>query len=513
MNRCKSLMILGTSSDVGKSVIAAGFCRLLSDWGYRVAPFKAQNMSNHSYVTADAGEIGRAQAVQAECARVAASIHMNPVLLKPNSDDGSQVVVHGRPIGNFNAREYFSQKAIIARAIKESYEKLAGEYEVLVLEGAGSPAEINLKDNDLVNMKMAELADARCVLVSDIDRGGVFAALVGTLDLLTPHERGRVDGLIINKFRGDLSLFSPGIEWIERRTGKKVWGVIPFDRELWIEEEDSVAREPSAGHAPPFEGAREALEVAVVLLPRMSNATDFEILGQEPGIRLRYLARASDLGSPDLLILPGTKSTVADLQYLIEKGFREAILDYAARGGRILGICGGYQMLGEKIQDPDALESGIPEINGFSFFQMRSKFFPEKVLRQVRERVSLRLFGSEIEAGLTAYEIHMGRTTHEQPYEAFGEKGAVHPSGRIAGTYYHGLFESGEFRRSFFAALAKDAGKKIPSSEFVSAQPLKEKNYSRLARMLEQNLDLGSLKSWLGRNSLHQEPSTEIPLQ
>ena len=505
--KAKALMVLGTASGVGKSVIAAGFCRVLSDAGCRVAPFKAQNMSNNSFVTAEGGEMGRAQVVQAECARVRPHTDMNPVLLKPGADNHSQVVIHGKAVGHFSARDYYAEKALVAKAIRESYERLAAAYEILVIEGAGSPAEVNLKENDLVNMKMAELADASCVLVGDIDRGGVFASLIGTLDLLESGERDRVAGLLINKFRGDETLLAPGLEFLERRTGKKVWGVVPYDRDLWIEAEDAVSVENSKYGFPIKTFGNDitqsdVLDIAVLLLPRISNFTDFEILKQEPGVALRYVKRAEDLGSPDLLILPGTKATFADLACLDQNGFREKILNFAGAGGRILGICGGYQMMGRFLRDPEGVESHPAEMQGLGFFEMATEFYPEKVLRRVQAMLDLSLFSGRVCGPVQAYEIHMGQTVHHQPYDPFGEGGAVHPSGRLAGTYYHGLFESGGFRKSFLDALARDAGKKRMTSDAFSKDELKEIHYGRLAGLLTGHLNLKLLETCLSLPSL-----------
>jgi len=494
MKRAKSLMVLGTGSNVGKSVVAAGFCRILSDWGYRVAPFKAQNMSNNSCVTEEGGEMGRAQAVQAECARLKPHVDMNPVLLKPAADNSSQIVLQGRALTNLSARDYFAQRDRIARIIRESYERLAAAYEIIVLEGAGSPAEVNLKENDLVNMRMADLADAACVLVGDIDRGGIFASIIGTLDLLEPGERTRVRGLIVNKFRGDISLFENGTDFLEKRTGKKIWGVIPYERDLGIEEEDAVHAES----AQPASLSADGLDVAVLLLPRMSNFTDFEVLKYEEGVRLRYLKRPQDFGSPDLLILPGTKSTMADLAYLEAGGFREKILDYAAQGGRVLGICGGYQMMGKMLLDPEGVESDAAEAGGLSFFEMTTRFSPEKILKRVSEEIDCEIFGRRVKGKIEAYEIHMGRTIHHRVYPALGQFGAVHPSGRLAGTYYHGLFDHAAFRRAFLEALGKDSGKARP----VAGEPLwgdghKELHYKRWARHLARSLNLEYLKECL----------------
>ena len=493
--KTKSFMVLGTASGVGKSFITAAFCRLFSDWGWRTAPFKAQNMSNNSYVTPGGGEIGRAQAVQAECARIIPSIHMNPILLKPSEDNQSQVVIHGKPAGNFSARKYYERREVLEKAVRESYESLASEYEVVVMEGAGSPAEVNLKKYDLVNMKAAEMADARCLLVADIDRGGVFASVIGTMDLLEPHERARIDGILINKFRGDISLFEDGVAFIEKRTGVKVWGVLPYDRGLWIEEEDSLSTFPDSR----LRGNDENrdLDIAVLLLPRLSNFTDFGILAQEPGVRLRYIARPEDFGNPDLLILPGTKATVADFEYLKRQGFDGKILNYVRQGGRVLGICGGYQMMGKKIFDKENLESSQKEIDGLGLFDMATEFQPEKVLRRVEGRVKLSLFGSEVEGEIDAYEIHMGVSSHQTDYPAFGNGGAVSPDRKIAGTYFHGLFDSGSFRQSFLDALAKDCGKPRLEGLNVSAREFKERHYKDLGAWLTKSINLDLLqKTW-----------------
>lgn len=492
MKRAKSLMVLGTASGVGKSFLTAAFCRLFSDWGYRVAPFKAQNMSNNSYVTEDSGEIGRAQAVQAECARVKPTVDMNPILLKPAADDGSQVILHGKAIGHFKARDYYAGREKMARAVHESYERLAAEYDLLVIEGAGSPAEVNLKKYDLVNMYTAQMADAKCVLVADIDQGGVFASLIGTLGLLEPGEQERIAGLLINKFRGDASLFDDGVKFLEEKTGKKVWGLIPYDRQLWIEEEDAVFIESQKRAA-----AQNQLDIAVVLLPRMSNFTDFEVLKHEPGVQLRYIKKAEEIAGADLVILPGTKATVADLLYLHENGFREALTEYTAGGGRVLGICGGYQMLGEWITDPEGIESQRSKMAGLGYFKMTTEFQPEKILQRAAESVQTDLFGSKISGAIEGYEIHMGVTRHDKAYAEFGRNGAVHESGRIAGTYYHGLFDKGPFRKSFLKALAKSAGKKIEISA-LSIQEIKELHYTKLRQLLERSVDLQAVRNALG---------------
>ena len=494
-------MVLGTGSGVGKSFIAAGLCRILSDAGVRVAPFKAQNMSNNSFIAREGGEMGRAQVVQAECARVEPSVHMNPVLLKPAADDSSQVVVHGQAIGTMRAGEYYSLRGKIWSAIEESYERLTREFEVLVIEGAGSPAEINLKPFDLVNFRVAELADAPCLLVGDIDRGGVFAWLLGTLALLDESERDRIVGLVINKFRGDLALLEPGLGMLENLSGKKVFGVLPYDPDVWIEEEDSVFA---------VTGEPRGLDIAVVLSPRISNATDFQILAEESGVYVRMIRRIEELGTPDLLILPGTKATVADLHYLKKKGFVNKIQEYARSGGRVLGVCGGFQMLGEVIEDPEGVESGDSCQAGLSLLPVRTRFFPEKTLKRIKGRIQNQIFSHRVEGTLSGYEIHMGQTEFGSgakslfeisPFESeeWKSEGAINTSGRILGTYLHGLFDEASFRRSFLEALWRSSGKKRPwvAEPIPSMDLVREKNYDRLASLLRTHLNLSFLEPCL----------------
>lgn len=497
-------MVLGTGSGVGKSFITAGLCRILSDAGVRTAPFKAQNMSNNSFVTRDGGEMGRAQAVQAECARVEPSVHMNPVLLKPAADDGSQVVVHGQAIGTMRAGDYYSLREKIWRSIEESYERLSREFEVLVIEGAGSPAEINLKAFDLVNFRVAELSGAQCLLVGDIDRGGVFAWLLGTLALLDESERDRIFGIIINKFRGDLTLLEPGLRALRNLSGKKVLGVLPYEPDLWLEEEDSLFALSNRQPTP------TVLDIAVVLLPRISNATDFQILAEEPGVRVRMIQRLEEWGSPDLLILPGTKATIADLNYLKKKGFADRIQEYVRSGGRVLGVCGGFQMLGETLEDPEGVESETPYERGLSLLPVRTRFFPWKVLRPIKGRIRNQIFSCPVEGALSGYEIHMGQTewgvgvkplfeVSPLELEEWKPEGVIDVSGKVLGTYLHGLFDEAGFRRSFLKALFQSSGKKNPSTDgaLPSTASRKERNYERLAGLLRSHLNLSFLEPCL----------------
>lgn len=510
MRRAKAFMVLGTGSNVGKSVITAGLCRILADAGWRVAPFKAQNMSNNSFVTPEGEEMGRAQAVQARAARVEPHSDMNPVLLKPSADDLSQVVVQGKVFGHLRARQYFARRKDILTAVRESYERLASSYEVIVIEGAGSCAELNLKKDDFVNFWMARLADARCVLVGDIDRGGIFASLLGTLALLTKEERSRIDGLIVNKFRGDPSLFEEGVRLLEERSGKRVWGVVPYDPELWLESEDAVCLESAEKILAAEVREQGVLDIAVILLPHISNFTDFEVLRQEVGLRLRFLKRPEELGYPDLLILPGTKATIADLGDLRRKGWEPQIREYYRRGGKILGICGGYQMLGEWIVDPSGVESAAGRAQGLGFFKMTTEFFPEKILRQMSLKAEAYFAGQPVCGQVEGYEIHMGRTLFEASYAGFPGDGALHPSGRVAGTYLHGLFGSKDFRVSFLTSLRQSSpfsGSRGSIRRRASLQAasqdlalLQEENFSRLAHHLRRHLALRFLETSLGVN-------------
>ena len=507
--RAKAIMVLGTGSGVGKSIITAGLCRILRNGGVLVAPFKAQNMSNNSYVTREGGEMGRAQAVQAQCAGVEPSVHMNPVLLKPTADNSSQVVVHGKAIGTLRAHEYYGLRDEIFESIQESYERLSKEFEFLVMEGAGSPAEINLREFDIVNFRVAEMADAQCLLVGDIDRGGVFAWLLGTLALLDELERDRIVGLIINKFRGDIALLEPGLRMLENLSGKSVLGVLPYEMDLWIEEEDSVDLEKRSNFSP-----SSCLDIAVILLPRISNATDFQILGEEPGVSVRMVKRLEEFGFPDLVILPGTKATLADFNYMKERGIAGKIREYARGGGRVLGICGGFQMLGEMINDPEAIESGKGFELGLSLLPVKTFFFRDKTLRRVEGRIQNEIFSYPVKGKLMGYEIHMGQTNGEEGVkplleicdlgtEEWRPEGIIDSSGRILGTYLHGLFDEASFRCAFLEALWKSSGKERPprTARVPSMTVMRERNYDRLAMLLRNNLNLSFLEPWLKLSS------------
>ena len=451
----KALAILGTGSDVGKSLIVAGICRLLSRKGVRVAPFKAQNMALNSFVTLEGGEIGRAQALQAQACGIEPTVDMNPILLKPESDSRSQVIVRGKVYEALDAIAYFERKKILFDMVRECYARLAGEYEYIVIEGAGSAAEMNLRDRDIVNWPVVELADASVVLVADIDRGGVFAQIIGTLDLLAPHERRRVRGIIVNKFRGDHRLFEDGTRLLESRTGIPVLGVVPFLRGLRLDQEDSL----DLDRARSIQFKPDLTNVAVVLLPRMSNFTDFNVLAAEKDVALRFAASPEDLRGADVVILPGSKNTLEDLDYLVTAGFPAAVDSHVQRGGELIGICAGYQMLGQSISDPKSLERGGTS-KGLGFLDVQTELDAPKICRQVHAR-SL-LHGVEPYALTRGYEIHMGRTSRGAVNPCFrieaselsagtamGDEGAASENGRVWGTSIHGLFDQAAFRRGW----------------------------------------------------------------
>jgi adenosylcobyric acid synthase len=475
----KALAILGTGSDVGKTIFVAGICRLLSRRGVWVAPFKAQNMALNSFVTIDGGEIGRAQALQAQACGIEPTVDMNPILLKPESDSRSQVVVRGKVYEPLDAVAYFERKEKLFSIIRDCYASLAAEYECVVIEGAGSAAEINLRDRDMVNWPVVELADASVVLVADIDRGGVFAQIIGTLDLLAPHERQRVRGVIVNKFRGDRRLFEDGVRLLETRTGLPVLGVVPYVRDLRLDQEDSLDLAPSQS----VQFKPDCTNVAVVLLPRMSNFTDFNLLAAEKDVALRFAVSPDDLRGADVVILPGSKNTLEDLDYLVTLAFSDALKAHVHRGGELVGICGGYQMLGQEVADPKGLERGGTSV-GLRFLDVTTELDVPKICRQVCA-TSL-LHGVAAHAPVRGYEIHMGRTSRGTVNPCFhleaseireanprANEGAVSESGLVWGTNIHGLFDQAEFRRGW---LNRVRGRKgfppisTHESELISAK-------------------------------------------
>lgn len=494
----RAVMFVGTASDVGKSVLAAGFCRILSNRGIRVAPFKSQNMALNSFATPEGGEIGRAQAVQALACRIPSHTDMNPVLLKPNSDTGSQVIVQGKVVGNMSVKEYNVYKPTAFRKVEESFERLRKSHDFIVIEGAGSIAEINLKAHDIANLRIAEMAGCPCILVADIDRGGVFAQIVGTLELLEPEERELVKGVIINKFRGDPSLLAPGIEFVENRTGVPVLGVVPYFTHFRIPEEDSVALEKRAKN----KGQRvegQTINIGVVRFPRISNYSDFDALEAEPDVTLRYIDKADELEGLDLLILPGSKSTIGDLAFLVKQGFYRGIREFS---GPVAGICGGYQMLGNRVLDPDRVESAVAEAEGLGLLDVETVMLNEKETHQAEARL---LWASSLVAPgcngtVSGYEIHMGRTTLGQSAKPFAQivrrsgmavavpDGAVSPDGRVFGTYLHGIFDNHGFRTAFLNRIRREKG--LPP---LSADCKNEDPCDLLAEHLERHLDLERL--------------------
>ncbi len=495
------LMIQGTASGVGKSVLTAALCRLFARAAYRVAPFKSQNMALNAAVTADGREIGRAQAAQAEAAGVEPTVDMNPILLKPEGEDRSQVVVGGVSRGSFGFKEYGAMRAQLFPIVEASLDRLRRAYDLVVIEGAGSPAEINLNDGEIVNMRIARLAGAPVVLVGDIDRGGVFAAFVGTLALLDSEDRDRVKAFLINKFRGNVSLLTSGLDMLIHRTGRPVLGVVPYLDDVPVAAEDSLDLDGMGGHI----GAPHVadIEVAVVKLPRIANFDDFEPLAREPRVRVRFVRRAAELGDADLVILPGSKSTISDLAWLRETGFAEAIVVAAAQGQLVLGICGGYQMLGETLRDPLGVESSAGETAGLGLLQTVTTFASEKTTVRVRARVEAAAgpFAGARGLEVETYEIHMGVTTVSGSDRLFTvtrrnaaatdeADGAMNARGTVAGTYLHGLFASDGLRRALLVHLAERKGL-APDPRWGTAA--RADRYDRLADIVGGALDLSLL--------------------
>lgn len=506
MPLAKTIMLQGTSSHVGKSLLCTALCRIFKQDGFQVAPFKAQNMALNSYVTLDGGEIGRAQGAQAEAAGVAATVTMNPVLIKPKQDMQAQVVVLGKPLADMSARDYrakFLPQAV--GLVKQSIEQLRQEYQVVVIEGAGSPAEVNLKDRDIVNMRTAFWAEAPVLLVADIDRGGVFASLVGTLELLEPAERQKVAGFIINKFRGDLELLKPGLEFLEQRTGKPVLGVIPYLYEHGIEEEDSVSL-ADRGKASP----NPELDIAVIKLPRISNFTDFDLLSRVPGVELRFVGPKDKLGQPAAVILPGTKNTIQDLLYLKEKGLDKEIQILAQRGVPVVGICGGYQMMGKMLCDPWGTEAGIGDVSGLELINMETTFLAEKQTHQCTAQISCPSFlgNDSTPLELTGYEIHTGQVTlgpdvtpllqitSRSGHRTCLEDGAAVNQGQIFGTHLHGLFDNSQLLLWWINYLRQRQGLKPMQADQLPEQ--RDEKYDRLAQMVRQNLDMSKIYAIMG---------------
>lgn len=488
----KRIMVQGTMSGAGKSLLCAALCRIFRQDGLRAAPFKSQNMALNSFVTRDGLEMGRAQVVQAQAAGVEPDVRMNPILLKPCSDTGSQVIVNGEIRCQMSAAEYFRYKPQLAPDILAAYNSLADEFDVIVIEGAGSPAEINLKSNDIVNMGLAKLVDAPVLLAGDIDRGGVFAQLYGTVALLEPEERARVGGLVVNKFRGDVEILRPGLKMLEDRTGLPVVGVVPWMR-LDIDDEDSLA--PSLDRRE----AHKPLDAAVIRLPRISNFTDFAALESHPLVGVRYVDRPAALGAPDLLILPGTKSTMDDLLWLRQSGLEAAVRKLAAAGTPVLGVCGGYQMLGRTLSDPEGAE-GVPgrTLRGLDLLPIDTVFEAQKTRTRVNASVLAAPFAG---ARLEGYEIHMGRTeVRGEPFcrlEGGQEDGCAR--GNVWGTYLHGLFDSGELTAALVRFLCDRKGIDFAGAAPVDRRTYLDRQYDLLAEGVRAALDMEAVYRMMER--------------
>lgn len=496
----KSIMIQGTMSNVGKSLLTAGLCRILHQEGYSVAPFKSQNMALNSYITADGFEMGRAQVMQAEAAGIEPTVAMNPILLKPTNDTGSQVIINGTVYKTMKARDYFAFKKQLVPVVKEAYKELSDNYDVVVIEGAGSPAEINLKNEDIVNMGMAEMADSPVLLVGDIDRGGVFAQLIGTVMLLEDHERARIKGLIVNKFRGDISILEPGIKMLEEKCGIPVVGVIPY-LYVDVEDEDSLSTRIESGTEV------NLIDIAVVRIPRISNFTDFNPLSCIDGVSLRYVKTVDELKNPDMIIIPGTKNTMGDLSWLRQSGLEAAILKAHAKGKIIFGVCGGYQMLGESLLDPDGVEEG-GEMKGLSLVPMETVFEQTKVTTRVTGKFNENISGdlsalSGVE--FSGYEIHMGVSNLKGEALSMTEiddgncncnckkSEGVH-FGNVYGSYVHGIFDKEEVTKAIVKSIATKKGIDMEEINTVDFKAYKETQYDLLADGIREYIDLDKIK-------------------
>ncbi len=507
----KHIMLQGTSSHVGKSILTTALCRIFYQDGYSVVPFKAQNMALNSYVTKDGGEMGRSQVAQAEAAGLEPFVEMNPVLLKPTGNSCSQVILMGKSIGNMSAREYhkgYSLKAF--DTVKEAIRRIESKYDMMVIEGAGSPAEVNLKANDIVNMRIAKYLNAPVLLIADIDRGGALASLVGTLELLEPEERDLVKGLIINKFRGDVTILQPALDFLEEKTGKPVLGVIPYLPHINIEDEDSVSLDDKKAQA---DKTNAPIKIAVVQTPKISNFTDFDALSKEDDVNLYYIQEGEHLnkfGTPDLILLPGSKNTTEDMLYIRNSGLERELNEAKNAGIPIIGICGGYQMLGEKISDPLHTESCNDSVKGLGFLPMETTFAAKKLTSQVKAKcLNWQFLGTTLQVNdLFGYEIHMGETkfTAEKKHpfaitERAGKvvdvaEGMINSSGTVLGAYIHGIFDNDEYRRGVINILRQR--KKLPplavSTNYAAA---KQAAYNRLADTVRQNMNMEKLNQIL----------------
>jgi adenosylcobyric acid synthase len=476
----KTLMIQGTASDAGKSTVVAGLCRVFRRQGIQVAPFKPQNMALNSAVTSDGGEIGRAQAVQAQAAGLEPHTDMNPVLLKPASDTGAQVIIHGKALSQMEAQDYHAYKRTAMQAVLDSHARLNAQYQRVVVEGAGSPAEINLRENDIANMGYAEAVDCPVILVADIDKGGVFAQIVGTLELISPSERERIKGFIINRFRGDIALLQPGLDWLEEKTGKPVFGVLPYLHGLHLEAEDALPQQADS-HDTPF-------KIVVPVVPRISNHTDLDPLRHHPGVTVLFVRPDETPPPADLVILPGSKNVRADLEWLRRQGWHNYLQHHLRYGGKVIGICGGFQMLGEMIHDPQGLEGQAGSSEGLGLLSMQTTLENEKQLRPVSGLLKLD------DAPVEGYEIHMGISEGAalvRPAVLLGdtEDGAISEDNQILGTYLHGLFE----RQEACDALLHWAG--LQEKQAIDYHALREQEIERLADTFETHLDMARIEA------------------
>lgn len=488
----KSLMVQGTTSDAGKSTLVAALCRILYRRGLRVAPFKPQNMALNSAVTVDGGEIGRAQAVQAYACGLQPHTDMNPVLLKPNSDTGCQVIVHGKVVTNLEATSYHAYKPIAMRAVLASWQRLQTQYDCVVVEGAGSPAEINLRANDIANMGFAEAVDCPVILIADIDRGGVFAHIVGTLALLSDSERARVIGVVINRFRGDIALLQPGLDWLTQETGKPVLGVIPYLHGMHIEAEDAVPNTVASTHQLNGERAKKRLVVVVPVLPHIANHTDFDALRLHPQLEFHFVKLHETMPAADWLILPGSKNVRADLAAMREHGWEPLIARHLRYGGKLLGICGGFQMLGDQIHDPSALEGEAGSSQGLGYLAMETTLEPSKQLKQVQAKLAF------ADALVNGYEIHMGVSQGEALANPAliingAPEGALSADHQIAGTYVHGLFDHAESCAAWLAWAG------LSDTQDFDYEKLRAQELDRLADCVEQHLDWNGLNQAIDR--------------
>ncbi len=494
------IMIQGTASSVGKSILVTALCRIFKQDGYSVCPYKSQNMSLNSYITLDGKEMGRAQVLQAYAAGLEPEVYMNPILLKPTTDKNCQIIFNGEVYGYSNAKEYHNLKVKFKDDLKSAFEKLENQFDIIVMEGAGSPAEINLRDNDIVNMGMAELIDAPVLLVGDIDKGGVFASLLGTIMLLSDSEKDRVKGTIINKFRGDISLLKPGVDSLEELTHRDCLGVVPYFK-LDLEDED--------GAVDLNKNITDKIDIAIIRLPHISNFTDFDALSIEPDVSVRYVETVTEFKTPDLVIIPGTKNTLGDLEYLKKSGLYNKIREYEVNG-KIIGICGGYQMLGKVLEDPYGVETTLESMDGLDILPIKTVFEEKKITTRVNGIITKDLINNDTPLSIYGYEIHMGKTTlldegkslininKSNNEEANHLDGVVNNKGNVMGTYIHGIFDGVEFRQHIINELRRDKG--IEEKVSMAYEHLREKELDKLADLVRASIDMNKIYKIMGLN-------------